>query len=77
MNSIDTQENFTEAQHYFEVFDCAQFIDESGVVVALREIVRYMNNPQEQHVMSQLLRIAEKYEHVLLKMDNADEVLKP
>jgi hypothetical protein len=80
MNSIDnylvSDADLAEAGHFYTILDTSHLIDDMGVVPFLRDVTRYMNNPMEQHVLTQLLRIAEKYEHVLLKMDNADEVLR-
>lgn len=70
-----TDIDFSEAGHYYTVLDAALLMDEMGVVKFLREITRYMNNPMEQHVATQLYRIAEKHERVLLKMTPADQVL--
>jgi hypothetical protein len=75
-NYIDaTDIDFSEAGHFYTILDAALLIDEMGVVAFLRDITRHMNNPMEQHVATQLCRVAEKYEHILLKMRRADEVL--
>ena len=73
---IDTSDvDYVEAGHYFTLLDASHLIDNMGVVPFLREATRLMNSPQEQHVLTQLLRIAETHERVLLKMERADEVL--
>jgi hypothetical protein len=75
-NYIDaTDIDFSEAGHFYTILDSALLIDDMGVVPFLRDVTRHMMNPMEQHVLTQLLLIAEKYEHVLLKMRRADEVL--
>lgn len=78
MNTTDLfnpEEDFREASEYYTLLDASHLIDDMGVLPFLRETVRTMNNPTEQHVLTQLLLIAEKYEHVMLKMKRADEVL--
>jgi hypothetical protein len=67
--------DFAEAGHFYTVLDAALLIDEMGVVPFLEQVTKSMNNPMEQHVATQLLRIAMKHERVLLKMTPADHVL--
>jgi hypothetical protein len=75
-NYIDaTDIDFSEAGHFYTVLDSALLIDEMGVVPFLRDVTRHMMNPIEQHVLTQLLLIAEKHERVLYSMRRADEVL--
>lgn len=71
-----SNEDLAEAGHYYTILDTSHLIDDMGVLPFLREVTRTMNNPMEQHVLTQLLLIAEKYENVLLKMPRADEVLE-
>jgi hypothetical protein len=70
-----TDIDFAEAGHFYTVLDAALLIDEMGVVPFLEQVTKSMNNPMEQHVATQLLRIAMKHERVLLKMTPADHVL--
>ena len=75
-NYIDaTAIDFAEAGHYYTVLDAALLIDDMGVVKFLEQATKSMNNPMEQHIATQLLRIAVKHERVLLKMTPADHVL--
>lgn len=75
-NYIDaTAIDFAEAGHFYTVLDAALLIDEMGVVPFLEQVTKSMNNPQAQHEATQLLLIAKKFEHVLLRMRRADEVL--
>jgi hypothetical protein len=79
--SLEQQDNeasevaYEEAHRHFVMCDSARLVDNFGVLSFLRHVTPLMNNPQEQHVLTQLLLIAEKYEHVLLKMTPADRVL--
>jgi hypothetical protein len=83
MNSIDfslEQQDFDdydyyEAHKHYTLCDAAHVLDQYGVVEFLRGVSPLMKHPREQHVLTQLLLLAEKYEHVLLKMDRADRVL--
>lgn len=77
MNIIDNIDyNLAEASDYFTILDSSHLIDAMGVLPYLRSVIPTMNNPQEQHVLKQLLAVAEAYEHVLLKMEPADKVLE-
>jgi hypothetical protein len=67
--------DYYEAHKHYTMCDAAHVIDQFGVIDFLRGVTPLMKHPQEQHVLTQLLLIAEKYEHVLLKMDRADRVL--
>lgn len=67
--------DYEEAHRHFTMSSSANIVDYYGVIAFLRGVTPLMNNPQEQHVMTQLLSIAEKYEHVLLKMTPAERVL--
>lgn len=73
--SVVTDADFLEAHNYFNAIDSAELIDDLGIVYFLRDVVPLMNNPMQQHMTTQLLLLAEKYEHVLLKTHRADEVL--
>lgn len=75
-NYIDTSdEDYVEAGHYFTILDASHLMDNMGTLEFLREVVRTMNNPIEQHLATQLLLIAEKHQRVLYSMRRADEVL--
>lgn len=77
--SLETQNpsdyDYNEAHRHYTMCDASNVIDYYGVLEFLRGVTPLMKNPQEQHILTQLLLIAEKYEHVLLKMDRADKVL--
>jgi len=83
MDSIDfslEQQNpsdydYEEAHRHYTMCDSAGVVDYYGAVEFLRGVTPLMKNPQEQHVLTQLLLIAEKYEDILLKPQRADEVL--
>lgn len=75
-NYIDaTAIDFAEAGHFYTVLDAALLIDDMGVVAFLEQVTKSMNNPMEQHIATQLLRIAQKHERALLKMIPADQLL--
>lgn len=70
-----TAYDYEDAHKHYTLCDVSHVIDDYGVMEFLRGITPLLNSPREQHVMAQLLQIAEKYEHVLLKMERADTVL--
>ena len=75
-NYIDaTAIDFSEAGHFYTVLDAALLIDDMGVVAFLEQVTKSMNNPMEQHIATQLLRIAIKHERALLRMIPADQLL--
>ena len=67
--------DYYEAHKHYTLCDASHVLDQFGVIEFLRGVTPLMKNPREQHVLTQLLLVAEKYEHVLLKMERADEVL--
>ena len=66
---------YYEAHKHYTMCDAAHVLDQYGVIEFLRGVTPLMKHPREQHVLTQLQLIAEKYEHVLLKMEPADKVL--
>ena len=67
--------DYYEAHKHYTLCDAAHVLDQFGVLEFLRGVTPLMKHPKEQHVLTQLQLIAEKYEHVLLKMERADRVL--
>ena len=67
--------DYYEAHKHYTLCDAAHVLDQFGVLEFLRGVTPLMKHPREQHVLTQLQLIAEKYEHVLLKMEPADRVL--
>jgi len=67
--------DYYEAHKHYTLCDAAHVLDQYGVLEFLRGVTPLMKHPREQHILTQLQLIAEKYEHVLLKMERADKVL--
>ena len=65
-----------EAHQHHTLFDVANLVDEMGVDRFIYDLLPLLNNPREQHILSQLYGVLQHHEPVLLSMNQAHEVLK-
>lgn len=61
-----------EAALIYTLMDSATLVNELGAVSFLTKLVRMVDNPAEQHVLSQLLHVAEQADTALYHMDKLE-----
>ena len=61
-----------EAALFHSLIDSANLINELGTVNFLSKLVRMVDNPAEQHVLSQLLHVAEQADNAIYHMDKLE-----
>ena len=61
-----------EAAEIYALMDSANLVNELGAVSFLTKLVRMVDNPAEQHVLSQLLHVAEQADNAIYHMDKLE-----
>ena len=67
-----------EEMHYHSIVsDIAEAISNRSTFNVLLDVMKRVDNPQEQHLVHQLVRLLEAYENRLLSFTPASDLLKP
>jgi len=64
--------DYAEAAEVYTLMDSANLVNELGAVSFLTKLARMVDNPSEQHVLYQLLSVAEQADNAIYHMDKLE-----
>jgi len=64
--------DLSEAAEFYTLIDSANLVNELGAVPFLTKLVKLVDNPSEQHVLWQLLQVAEQADTAIYHMDKLE-----